>query len=274
MESLADAMQPQQEMLSFLKFDGGDDAQTIQKECLDKLPKDAIILGILLNAGGFGDAKDKVKKQLRADTPGKTPGACSIAQSNLIGHAILVHLLLKSGKITSETRIVASGSEAAFATPMNLEKSSFEGILTGTAKAGIPGAEYGWIKAILALYWAAFARHNADVFVVTVSPGSVPTTNLLSQGGVMPVLRGLSKMAMWVGGSHSEQDAAKRYLDALLGNQHEQQSGSFWASRKGYVKDYGDVLQSDLKSAKFVGDSALQDKAWKAVNKFVSFDLN
>ncbi|KAG7351887.1 hypothetical protein IV203_007935 [Nitzschia inconspicua] len=65
-----------------------------------------------------------------------------------------------------------------------------------------------------------------------------------------------------------ESVAAKRYIDALLGEERpSQESGSFWASRKGYTKDYGDV--SNLTICKFLKDVTLQEKAWNAVRKFV-----
>ncbi|KAG7365989.1 short-chain dehydrogenase [Nitzschia inconspicua] len=268
------------DILQFLKFDGSDSAETIQNHCVDKLPDGIKVEGILLNAGGFGDNKkqQKDKKQQSSSTTSNNslskddvPVASSIAQANLIGHAILIDRLLKADKIDSSTRIVASGSEAAFASgvPMDFDKADFDGILQGTASlGGIPGVEYGWTKALLALYWAAFARHHPDLFVVTVSPGSVTTTNLLRQGGVNPFLRTVSKMAMFLGGSHQESVAAKRYIDALLGEERaSQESGSFWASRKGYTKDYGDV--SNLTICKFLKDVTLQEKAWNAVRKFV-----
>lgn len=271
-------------ILRFLKFDATDSAETIQRDCVDKLPDDIKIKGILLNAGGFGDDKLNNKKarndkrqasststDTTASLADEIPVACNIAQTNIIGHAILIDRLLKANKIDSSTRIVASGSEASFASgiQMDFQKADFEGILMGTTSLGIiPGVEYGWTKAILALYWAAFARHHPDLFVVTVSPGSVSTTNLLNQGAVPPFLRGVSKIAMFLGGSHTVSAAAKRYIDALLGEEDSSQvSGSFCASRKGYTENYGDV--STLKTGEFVGNLALQDKAWDAVNKFI-----
>ena len=44
-------------------------------------------------------------------------------------------------------------------------------------------------------------------------------------------------------------------------------SGSFFASRKGFIKDYGNV--ADHKNGKFCTDIELQEKAWDAVNQFL-----
>ena len=63
MERIADGNAKRKAMLVFLKFDGGDDAETIQTEIVDKLPNDATVQGVILNAGGFGDGKETVKNK-------------------------------------------------------------------------------------------------------------------------------------------------------------------------------------------------------------------
>lgn len=100
------------------------------------------------------------------------------------------------------------------------------------------------------------------------------------------------------GGSHTAKEGAKRYIDVLLpcdnknrtdddadadGNSNTRAkeplssippspriptSGSFFASRKGFIKDYGNV--ADHKNGKFCTDIELQEKAWDAVNQFLS----
>ena len=98
------------------------------------------------------------------------------------------------------------------------------------------------------------------------------------------------------GGSHTAKEGAKRYIDVLLpcdnknrtddadddGNTNNRAkepsssprslpriptSGSFFASRKGFIKDYGNV--ADHKNGKFCTDIELQEKAWDAVNQFL-----
>lgn len=144
---------------------------------------------------------------------------------------------------------------------MDFHRTNFERIISGTTKlCGIPGIEYGWTKVVLALYWAAFARNHPDLFVVIVSPGSVSITSLLSKLGCNP----FSVESCSFGGTHEESAAAKRYIDALLGEEDPSQvSGSFWALRKGYDKNFGDV--TILKTGLFVRDVLLQDKAWATI---------
>ena len=101
------------------------------------------------------------------------------------------------------------------------------------------------------------------------------------------------------GGSHTAKEGAKRYIDVLLPCENNNRtddddddddrntntrtkepasspppsplvpkSGSFFASRKGFIKDYGNV--ADHKNGKFCTDIELQEKAWDAVNQFLS----
>jgi len=97
-----------------------------------------------------------------------------------------------------------------------------------------------------------------------------------------------------LGGNHTAEEGAKRYINALLksdndsdndngngngndnGNSNsnsnnnaddEPMSGSFLASRKGFIKDYGNVAYH--KKGGFITDTELQDKAWNAVNQFL-----
>eukprot|EP00546_Thalassionema_frauenfeldii_P019068 CAMPEP_0178894952 /NCGR_PEP_ID=MMETSP0786-20121207/303_1 /TAXON_ID=186022 /ORGANISM="Thalassionema frauenfeldii, Strain CCMP 1798" /LENGTH=232 /DNA_ID=CAMNT_0020565101 /DNA_START=247 /DNA_END=945 /DNA_ORIENTATION=+ len=226
--------------------------------------------GILLNAGGFGDGRNKrttKEKNVSNDTDDSLQ-ACSIAKLNIIGHVVLVHHLLRADE---STRIIAAGSEASFATPgvtMDYASADFVSHLSGSSKVAM-GMDYGWTKGILALYWAAFARHHTNVFVRIVSPGAIAETQLLRQESVSSFMRTVARMAQWFGGSHSVQEGAKRYVDSLLlpSSSDGDASGSFWASRQGFVHDYGNV--ATIKNGKFVADEALQDKAWEAVNKFL-----
>mmetsp|Transcript_18937 Transcript_18937/g.38928 ORF Transcript_18937/g.38928 Transcript_18937/m.38928 type:complete len:340 (-) Transcript_18937:814-1833(-) len=252
--------------LTFLEFDAYDDAETIRSSI--QLSRATKIGGILLNAGGFGEATTTIDK--------KNSSSSNIAQLNIIGHVVLVHHLLSVGKTVKSTRIVAAGSEASFVTPgltidryktadfvahlspsMSMSKSNRMAI----------GTEYAWTKGILALYWAAFARHHPELFVVTVSPGAVSDTQLLSN--VPFLLRAVARMSQWscLGGSHTVQEGAKRYVDALLTATPAESSGDFLASRKGFSQDFGSV--GTLAKGRFVTDVELQDKAWEAIQKFI-----
>lgn len=284
--------------LEFLQFNAYDDEATIRRNIALKLGKEAnppTLGGILLNAGGFGEtektnrnsnsySKNKNKNTPNSPTtttttsPERGPEACGIAKLNLIGHVFLFRHLMAFCQIDDQAnkpRIVPVGSEATVCTPgMDCCAADFVAHLRGTvpAKDKRMGVNYAWTKTILALYWAAFARHNPQFEVVTVSPGAVPGTQLLKQQQVTPALRAVAAIGQLpcFGGHHTVQDGAERYLAALLGMgdlQEPIQSGSFWASRKGFCRDFGDM--TTLKKGKCFGDTDLQDKAWAAVQKFV-----
>ena len=309
--------------LEFIRFDACGEPETIRNDIdagLAACTSDGgdedgplTIGGILLNAGGFGDGnkdrdgnnhKDNHKEPAGGNSNEKK--ACSIARLNILGHVILVNHLLSVGTAlrcdgggvdddegpaadtndTTQTTIVAVGSEASFASPgvrLDYRAADFVRHLEGTAPHGdrAMGMDYGWTKGILALFWAAYARrHPNGPCVLVVSPGAVAGTNLLHQGSVSPLLRGLAKLtqARCFGGSHTVREGAKRCVDALLVSSggfgtdkttgpHPAPTGSFLASRKGFTRDYGDV--AILEKGKFVADAGLQDKAWDAVHEFL-----
>ncbi|OEU21869.1 hypothetical protein FRACYDRAFT_232014 [Fragilariopsis cylindrus CCMP1102] len=259
--------------LEYMKFDAYDDSETIRENiCLSLPPNDdnkVVIGGIILNAGGFGHAI-------------------------LVNHLISMYKIDDKANTTTRTRIVAVGSEASFASPgitMDYKTASFVEHLSGTVayKDRSFGIDYGWTKGILALYWAAFARRHPELYVITVSPGAVSNTKLFTQEGVSPFLRGIARLSQCLGGNHTVEEGAKRYVDALLLSndvyniniivdsnnennngdvtQHLPASGNFLASRKGFTKDYGNVAFH--KKGGFVTDIKLQDKAWDAVNQFL-----
>lgn len=263
--------------LKFMKFDAYNDETTIRNNIAIALKDEknpSTVSGILLNAGGFGEPnKNEADKKTEQSLP---VVACGIAKLNLIGHIFLVRNLLAMCKTEPSTRIVAVSSEAAFSTPgIDYEAANFVSHLSGTVanKDKMMGADYAWTKGILALYWAAYARHHPEHFVTTVSPGAVPSTKLLNQGRVSPALRTIARITQLpcFGGSHTAQDGAERYVMALMGTgpfeQADIASGDFLASTRGFAKDFGRV--AELKKGKFVTDTKLQDKAWEAVQTFL-----
>ena len=268
--------------LRFMKFDAYDDEATIRKNIVLALgdadsENMAVLGGVVLNAGGFGDARAPSVRG-GGDSEETHPVACGIAKLNLLGHVILVRQLLALARTDGSTRIVAVGSEAAFVTPgLNLAGADLAAHLEGSVplRETVAGKGYGWIKAIVVLYWAAFARRHPDLYVVTVSPGSVPGTSFLNQGAVSPFVRWMARVSTLpcIGGYHTVADGARRYVDALLGEGDvfgagvPPPSGSFLASRKGFAGDFGDV--SELDKGAFLADAGLQDEAWAAVERFL-----
>jgi retinol dehydrogenase-13 len=257
--------------LVFCSFDAYD-TSTMQ-ESISRCISEDYIDGVLLNAGGFGDDPELNKKCSTSTT-----GASKIAQLNLIGHAALVQTLVSQGKLGKGTKIVASGSEACFATPgpfWEFDTANLRAHLAGEVRGTGLGAPYVWIKGIVALYWAAFARRYPDLYVVTVSPGSVTNTNFYQHGGVTWTLQRISRLFVLCMGNHNVQEGAKRYIDVLLSQDYVDDgcstsstpSGSFLAHRIGYNKNFGDVTEH--KRGAVFGDEAIQDRAWEAVEAFL-----
>ena len=210
---------------------------------LSQLP--STIHGILLNAGGLGDDSS----------------ASLLAPLNLLGHVRLVESLMQQGQLAPDCRIIAAGSEAVFTIP-DWRDTDWMGHLRGTA--GDWTNRYAYSKGMVALYWSAFARRHPNYFVATISPGAVHGTHFYQSAPAMVKIA--ARVLTWMHGSHAADEGAARYLDGLLwGRRVEITSGSFWAHRKGYVRDFGDVVS---KRAVF-GDVALQDQVWDAVNEFM-----
>ena len=172
---------------------------------------------------------------------------------------------------SSNLRIVPVSSEAAFWTlGMDYQSADFASHLLGAvpAKEKMSAIDYGWTKGILALYRAAYTRRHPESVVAIVSPGSVPNTNLLRK--VSLSLKVFAKLGQCLGGSHTVLDGAERYVWALLGTgpfDDSVSSGTFWASRKGFAKDFGNV--ETLKKARFIADQDHQEKACAVVQSFV-----
>ena len=203
----------------------------------ENLPDGVTFDGVLLNAGGQGP---------------------NMVQINLLGHAALME------RLSSQTKcIVASGSEAPLGVPVpviNWNNFDVDQHLDSTKNDGV---EYVWVKAMVALYWSAYARRHTDCHVATVSPGATTGTNFFR--GVPWALRCIAKSLIAVYGSHGVEEGARRYVEFLTGEREDVASGCFWASRKGYTEDFGDVL--DHRNGSHFGNEGLQDRVYEAVQK-------
>lgn len=247
--------------LQFLKFDALDlgtvEGISIPEEQID---------GLLLNAGGFGDSSNPYTKI-------DSTGASTIAHLNILGHVALTKHLLKQNKLGTGSRIVVAGSESAFAAPgiqMDYKAADFKRELSSDLKSPVPGMAYSWAKGIMALYWSAFASRHPEIFVVTVSPGSVATTNLYNHGGSSGILSFVGKALSACMGSNSVEAGAKHYIDALLDTddfEPKVKSGSFLGHRVGFAKDFGDI--TEIRKGAIFADSLVHDRAFEAVESFL-----
>jgi NAD(P)-dependent dehydrogenase (short-subunit alcohol dehydrogenase family) len=233
-----DGIHAENNTLVFVSFDASDSKESIARKISEGIPQDERLDGLLFNAGGMGH-----------DTSGKPAGPNKVLdmyQINIIGH---IHLLeaLETQAQCQDATIVLSGSEVARGVPsmgspapkLPTTKTEYVALLQGTTVRRFDGArEYNHVKAMTALYWAAWARRNPSVHVLTVSPGMTRGTSLGKQKSMPGIARAVFPLLMAVtkafGASHSIEVGAKRYVDAIhrQGPFEGMPSGSFAASAK------------------------------------------
>jgi NAD(P)-dependent dehydrogenase (short-subunit alcohol dehydrogenase family) len=224
---------------------------------------------LVMNAGGSG---------------GKTPfaltenGVTAIFASNVLGHVVLLEGLIKAKKLTKTA--VFAGSEAARGVPKlgmkrpALPSSSaddFASLCDGTyfsdRKADATLA-YGQVKYVGAMWMAAMARQNANLKLVTMSPGNTRGTEL-SRDFPLPLRLMMRTVLVPVvlpllGLIHDVDKGAKRLVDAL--DDDTLRSGVFYASKADTLT--GSVIDQ---SAIFpdLSNKAYQDNANEAVHRFL-----
>jgi NAD(P)-dependent dehydrogenase (short-subunit alcohol dehydrogenase family) len=227
-------------------------------------PVDALIM----NAGGSG---------------GKTPmaltrdGVTELFAQNVLGHAVLLETVLRSGQLTQTAVFV--GSEGARGVPkMGIKRPTassleeFTDILTGKAYAGKKldiFSAYGEAKYIGALWMSSLARKYPNIRLLTVSPGGTKGTEAAKAlPGPMrffynyiftPVL------APPLGLVHSLETGSRRIANGLTDDSL--LSGHFYAS-KAIVLTGPLVDQSELYAN--LADAAIQDRAAEAVSRFAA----
>ncbi len=256
------------EKLAFVLFEASDSQESIARKI--SLPKDERLDALLFNAGGMGH-----------DDSGQATGPNHVVdmyQINLLGH---IHLLetLKQHLIPHRTTIVVSGSEMARGVPCmgsaapNLPSTvdEYKALMTGTKFDKFDASrEYGFVKAMAALYWASWARRNPEFHVLTVSPGFTRGTSFGSQKSLPVVIRVLYPILLKVTGifgiSQPLEMGAKIYVDAMIGQGifAGMTSGSFVAAADG--KPAGPL--SDDQGSVFK-DIEIQDTIFEGVQSFV-----
>jgi NAD(P)-dependent dehydrogenase (short-subunit alcohol dehydrogenase family) len=262
-----------QSKLVFVPFDASASKTAILKEILHSLPQDEKLDGLIFNAGGLGHNKKGV--------PSGPNHVMDMMQINLLSHIHLLDTLKANGRLNSGAAIVYSGSEAAcgvalmgMAAPkMPKSAEDYTKLIEGSGlKKYDPMEYYSIVKAIAALYFAAWARENPEYFVLTVSLGATGGTNITSHKG-MPKLLGVMMPYMMqffgvLGQSHMLEVGAKRYVDAVAyeGGFKQFESGTFVASKKGTSGRVAD--QSTLCSGAKFREIAKQDAAYQAVCAF------
>jgi len=238
------------------------------------IPDGQIIGGLLLNAGGFtSDRNGTLTKS----------GTTLIAETNLIGHAVLVDGLIQSKKLQKGSRVIFSGSEAGMGEPFAIKWGNdleyYVNILNGKAYKTKtnknnykPQDGYGHIKGMLAFYASAMARRHDDIYFAAVSPGSTKDTYLMEQGSFPNALKYLFKGFICLSGQHGVDVGAGRYIDALVDHDGGRdgwgfQSGTFVCSKKGYIGEVCDA--TELKKGKPFSEQTKQDLVYDAVQSFM-----
>mmetsp|Transcript_14211 Transcript_14211/g.24154 ORF Transcript_14211/g.24154 Transcript_14211/m.24154 type:complete len:375 (+) Transcript_14211:61-1185(+) len=261
---------------TYVPFDSSDRSsvktaiETLSQSITDR----HIMNGLLLNAGGFtSDRNGTLTKS----------GTTIIAETNLIGHAVLVDGLIQFKKLQQGSRVIFSGSEAGMGEPFAIKWGNdldyYINILTGKAyktkknkNKYTPQDGYGHIKGMIAFYTAAMARRHGDIYFAAVSPGSTKDTYLMDQGSFPNALKYVFKGFICLSGQHGVDVGAGRYIDALVDNNGGRdgwgyESGTFVCSKKGYIGEVCDA--TELKKGKPFGEQPKQDLVYEAVQSFM-----
>ncbi len=241
------------------------------RKAIEVLEDEAIIDGVVLNAGGGGGSNPT---GLTAD------GVTNNMAVNMLGHVLLVDELLSKNKISGKAAtVIYSGSESARGIPqMSLEPpklktgsvEEFMSICDGSFFPDGAGNDPKYVgafaKFIGALWMSSMARKTPHVRFVTISPGAtkgtairrdLPCHKRLFVGTLLNILS-------CCGQAHSLQVGANRYVDALL-EHSTYNSGVFYGSRKGLS---GEVIdQADFLS--YFSNEIFQDNANEAIHKFI-----
>jgi len=237
------------------------------KQAIETLKDEAIIDGIVLNAGGGGGS----------DPIGLTvDGVTNNMAVNMLGHILLVDELLSANKILGEAAcVIYSGSESArgiplmFMEPPKLESGSVEEFMSICDGSFFPdGAgkdpKYmgAFAKFVGALWMSSMARKHPNLRFVTVSPGATTGTEVRRD---LPWYKRLfvGLLQNFVG--HSLEVGAKRYVDALLDDSM-YKSGVFYGSKSGLSGELCDQAEF----LDYFANEAFQDNANEAIHKFIN----
>lgn len=228
-------------------------------------PVDALIM----NAGGMG-GKDPMKRTAL--------GVTSLFATNVLGHVVLLHELIKAKKLTKVA--LYAGSEGArgveemgMKQPELLTSSAdeFASVIDGTFFEGDidPMQAYGYVKYTAALWMSAEARKNPDIRFVTMSPGFTSGTEVMNDLPrakrlmfkyiMIPIVAPLKGMV------HKLEKGAKRFVDGI--NNESFKSGVFYASKAnrlvGPVVDQSTLFED-------LNNTSYQDNAHEAIRRFVN----
>lgn len=219
------------------------------------------------------------------DTSGKAAAPNNVVdmyQINLIGHIHLIDVLQEKGYLQQGCRIVFAGSEAARGVPligikpprMPDDLDSYKSELVGSStKKFDPERTYSFVKGFANLYFAAWARLNPDMTVLSVSPGGTKGTSFASQGSVPLLFQLVLPYLMFVlglfGYFHNVDVGAKRYVDAVTGKDEygDFASGTFVASKSGVSGPVSD--QSNLEHGSQYADVRKQELCYEAIRLVV-----
>ena len=201
---------------------------------------------------------------------------------NLIGHIHLVDILKEKGFLQEGCRIVYAGSEAARGVPfmgmkppqMGDDLDSYKSELDGSStKKFDPERTYSFVKGFANLYFAAWARLNPGMTVLSVSPGGTKGTSIGSHANIPFFFRLTLPYLMFILGMlgyfHNVDVGAKRYVDAVTAKDEygDFTSGTFVGSTSGVSGPVCD--QTKLEHGSQYADVKKQDLCYEAIRSVV-----
>jgi NAD(P)-dependent dehydrogenase (short-subunit alcohol dehydrogenase family) len=261
-----------EEKLQYIHFDAAERKDEIEKIALSF---DQVQLeGLILNAGGTGDEASR--------KPTGPNGVLHIVQINLIAHVQLVQILQQKRILSDGCRVVYSGSESARGIPMFFapapamgdDVAFYSSFMTGSSNIKDLASMYGAVKGAAALYFAAFAQKNSNLFVLTTSPGGTWGTNILFQKSIpwigMIIVKLLHYIAYLLGRFQSVEDGARKYVDSVTGACDHYASGTFLGCASDLAGSLCDQTTSkNIPGGRQYANTTKQKAAYEAIQAFL-----
>eukprot|EP00980_Cylindrotheca_fusiformis_P023149 scaffold10199_cov146-Cylindrotheca_fusiformis.AAC.6 len=203
-------------------------------------------------------------------------GMLEMAQVKILFQVYFLESLIEKKVLTTGSKVVVSGSEAArgipplFAAPsVGDSLESFVSVLDGSSLDKSQGyVVYGHVHAILSLYIAALARRNPTIEFWAISPGftqdSMNKHIQIEANHELPPFSALLEIGM----AQDYTIAARSFYNAVTGSlDWKYPSGCLVAAMKGTQGPLCD--QSSLEGGAYLRDTTKQDYAYEALHKFV-----
>lgn len=223
--------------------------------------------GLVLNAGGFGDAKIS------------SSGVTNVIALNVLGSVLLFDLLVERKMLIGGTAVYVSSEitrgipgASGYKFKDGGSVSEFTSLCDGSGYDSKWDTEelYGVSKLVGTMWFLGMAIKYTNMRIFAVSPGVTGGTDVMSKnyhplkGFVMN--RIVMPLGNLLGKVNSVEVGTKRYVDLLCDEEKYSKSGVFYASKTSWPT--GEMCDQ-IEHLNVFGDATYQDNASTAIHSFV-----